>query len=209
MKHGTTDKEKREKIVERARTLFLSQGVSSLSMGKIAAVQGISTKTLYRFFPNKEALVQAAVEGKIAEVARRISEIAANREIPFPLRLRTILQTLSLQISELGEALLKDLYYHEPRLWERIDRFRQEYVFSVISKLFEEGMKSGFIRPEIDARLVPVLFMNAIRSVMTPAQFVELSVPPVEIFDAFIRILFGGILTEKAQRQLFAQEGKK
>ena len=91
----------------------------------------------------------------------------------------------------------KDMFYHEPKLWERIDTFRREYVFSVVSKLLEEGMKDGFIRPEIDGKLVPVLFMSAVSTVMTPAQLVKLSVPPSELFDAFIRILFGGILTEK------------
>jgi len=31
---------------------------------------------------------------------------------------------------------------------------------------------------------------------------------PVELFEAFIRILFGGILTDDARRQFFAQEEK-
>jgi AcrR family transcriptional regulator len=208
MKRSTTDREKKEKIIERSRTLFLAQGVSSLSMDRIAAVQGISKKTLYRFFPNKEALVLAAVEAKIAEVGRLVSAIAADRELLFPIRLRNILQTLSRQIGELSENLIKDLYYHEPKLWQRIDRFRQEYVFTVITKLFEDGMKSGHIRPEIDSRLAPVLFINAFSTVMTPAQFINLSASPAEVFEAFLRILFSGILTEKAQRQLFAQEGK-
>ena len=93
--------------------------------------------------------------GKIAEIAHQVSAVAARAEVPFPLRLRNILQLLSRQIGELGEALVKDMFYHEPKLWERIDTFRREYVFSVVSKLLEEGMKDGFIRPEIDGKLVP------------------------------------------------------
>ena len=209
MTSTTTDAEKRKKILERSRVQFLSRGISALSMGEIASLQGISKKTLYRFFPNKEALVTAAIEEKIVDVAERIAAIAARRDLLFPIRLRDILRLVSRQLGELGENFHRDLYYHEPQLWERIDRFRQDYVFSIITRLFEEGMKSGHIRADIDGRLVPVLFINAVSSVLSPAQFVKLPFPPSELFDAFIRILFGGILTEKAQRLLFAQEGKK
>ena len=75
-------------------------------------------------------------------------------------------------------------------------------------RLLEEGMNEGFIRNDIDGRLVPMLFVNAASSVMTPAQLVKLPFPPAELFDAFIRILFGGVLTDEARRVFFTQEGK-
>jgi AcrR family transcriptional regulator len=205
----TPDEEKKRKILERARAQFLTRGVSSLTMGEIASLQGISKKTLYRFFPNKEELVTAAVEEKISELGAQIAAIAARREVAFPVRLREILQIVTRQLGAIGDNLIRDLYYHEPQLWERIDGFRRDYVFAVVTRLLEEGGKSGYIRGDIDGRLVPVLFVNAFSAVLNPAQFVRLPFPPSELFDAFIRILFGGILTEKAQRQLFSQEGKK
>jgi AcrR family transcriptional regulator len=209
MAHTKADEEKRKKILERARAQFLTRGVSSLTMGEIASLQGISKKTLYRFFPNKEALVTTAVEEKISELGAEIAAMAARRDVAFPVRLREILQIVTHQLGAIGDTLIRDLYYHEPRLWERIDGFRRDYVLAVVTRLLEEGVKTGYIRGDIDGRLVSVLFINSFSAVMNPAQFVKLPFPPSELIDAFIRILFGGILTEKAQRQFFAQEGKK
>ena len=178
-------------------------------MDKIATLQGISKKTLYRFFPNKGALIAAAIEERMSEVAARVSSVADDPRRPCLDRLREILRIVSRQIGELGETLIRDLYYHEPELWQRIDQFRRERIFGIITGLFEEGMREGFIRGDIHGSLVPLLFINALSSVMTPAQLVNLPLAPAELFEAFILILFGGVLTEDARRQFFSQEGKK
>ena len=169
--------EEKKKILERARAQFFTRGVSSLTMGEIASLQGISKKTLYRFFPNKEELVTEAVEEKISELGAQIAAIAARRDVAFPVRLRDILQIVTRQLGAIGENLIRDLYYHEPQLWERIDGFRRDYVFATITRLLEEGGKTGYIRGDIDGRLVPVLFINAFTAVLNPAQFVRLPFP--------------------------------
>jgi AcrR family transcriptional regulator len=201
------DDERKKQILDRARALFLSRGTIVLTMDEIAASQRISKKTLYRFFPNKGALISAAIEERMAEVASRALSIANDVQRPFPHRIREILRIVSRQIAELGPILIQDLYYHEPEIWERIDSFRQEHVFSIISRLFEEGMREGFIRTDIESRLMPQIFINAMSSFMTPAQFNSLPIAPADLFDALTRILFGGVLTEDARRKFFSQEG--
>jgi AcrR family transcriptional regulator len=201
------DDEKRRQIVDRSRTLFLTRGVSSLTMDEIATLQGISKKTLYRFFPNKGALIATAIEDRMLQVVSIATSVAKDPGRPFLDKIREILGIVSRQIAELGPTLIQDLYYHEPEIWERIDKFRREHVFSIISRLFEEGIRAGVIRTDIESGLAPLLFINAVSSLMTPSQFVTLPVAPAKLFDALTRILFGGILTEDARRQFFAQEG--
>jgi AcrR family transcriptional regulator len=200
------DAEKRKKIIDRSRTIFLERGVSSLSMDQIASLQGISKKTLYKFFANKAALIEAALEERIREVASNVEMTAHSPDLPFLSRLRGIFNIVSRQVAELGENFVRDVYYHQPEIWERIDTFRRERVFEIITRLFGEGIRDGFIRADIDGTLVPLLFTNTLASVLTPAQLVKLPFPPAELFDAFIRILFGGVLTEKARLQFFTRE---
>ena len=198
--------EKRKKILDRSRSLFLMRGVSSLTMEEIASLQGISKKTLYRYFPNKETLVSAAIEERLAEVAEKIAEIAGRADQSFLEKIQEILRAVSRQMAELGEGLVRDLYYNHPDLWARIDRYRQEHVFAIIERLLVDGARSGFIRQDIDGRLVPALFITTISSVMNPEQFIKMTVPPVEFFGAVIKILFGGILTDSARRKFFGRE---
>ncbi|MGO9411573.1 MAG: TetR/AcrR family transcriptional regulator [Spirochaetia bacterium] len=208
MAKGIPDAEKRRMIMDRSRELLFERGVNALTMEDIASLQGISKKTLYKFFPNKDALVSATVEERIAFIAKEADRIAADSSLTYLDRLRGILQAVGTQIAQISQTLIKDVYYSRPELWHKIDKFRREHVFTIITRLFEEGRKEGFIRTDIDAHLTPMLFINAISSVITPEQMLQLTVPPAKLFDTFMRILFGGILTDSARRKFFSQEGK-
>lgn len=48
-----------DRILEAARMVFAREGIRAARMGKIADAAGCSRATLYRYFPNKEALLHA------------------------------------------------------------------------------------------------------------------------------------------------------
>jgi AcrR family transcriptional regulator len=48
-----------DRILEAAREVFARDGIRGARMGKIAEAAGCSRATLYRYFPNKEALLHA------------------------------------------------------------------------------------------------------------------------------------------------------
>ena len=208
MAKGIPDTEKRRLILDRSRSLFFQRGVSSLSMDDIASLQGISKKTLYRFFPNKEALVFSVLEDRIAAIAAEVGRLERDTSLPWIDRIAGIFKIVGKQISDISETTVRDIYYNHPEMWERLDRFRQERVFGIVTALLEEGRQKGFIRKDINGQLVPLLFVSAISAVMTPSQMVKFSFPPVLLFDSFVRILFGGILSDAARRTFLAQEGK-
>ena len=208
MVKGVPDAEKRRMIVDRTRSIFFERGVSALTMEEIASLQGISKKTLYRFFPNKDALILTVVEDRVKAIAAEATRLEQDTNIPWLDRIGGIFKVVGTQISAISETTVRDIYYNKPEMWERIDKFRQEHVFGIVTRLLEEGRKKGFIRKDVDGRLVPLLFVSAISAVLTPSQMLKLPFPPAMLFDSFIRILFGGILTDSARRKLFTQEGK-
>jgi AcrR family transcriptional regulator len=208
MAKGVPDAEKRKMILDRTRAIFFERGVSALTMEEIASLQGISKKTLYRFFPNKDALIFTVVEDRVKAIAAEAARLEQDTSIPWLDRIGGIFKVVGTQISAISETTVRDIYYNKPEMWERIDKFRQEHVFGIVTRLLEEGRKKGFIRKDVDGRLVPLLFVSAIGAVLTPSQMLKLPFPPGMLFDSFIRILFGGILTDSARRKLFTQEEK-
>lgn len=46
-----------DKIIEEAQSLFATEGYQSVSMRKIAAKAGMGTMSLYKYFPNKNAIL--------------------------------------------------------------------------------------------------------------------------------------------------------
>ena len=57
--------ETKQRIQSRARELFLKYGIRSISMDDIATQLGVSKKTIYQYFTDKDGLVDAIIEEEI------------------------------------------------------------------------------------------------------------------------------------------------
>jgi AcrR family transcriptional regulator len=64
-----------DRILEAAGAVFARDGIRGARMGKIAEVAGCARATLYRYFPNKEALLHAYM----AQVAKGFGEVLDDR----------------------------------------------------------------------------------------------------------------------------------
>jgi AcrR family transcriptional regulator len=67
-KPGPQPRYTREQVAERALALMDEHGPGRLTMRRLAADLGMSTMALYRYFPNREALIDAAIEVAAPEV---------------------------------------------------------------------------------------------------------------------------------------------
>lgn len=67
--------EQRRRIVRAAMACFSREGFHGTSMQQICAEAGMSPGALYRYFPSKESLIGAIVEGERAERACLIDSI--------------------------------------------------------------------------------------------------------------------------------------
>jgi len=68
--------ERREAIIGHAQELFLSEGLETASMTRIAEHAGITTVTLYRYFPDRHPIAFEVA----ARMIDRIAAVAAERE---------------------------------------------------------------------------------------------------------------------------------
>jgi AcrR family transcriptional regulator len=53
----------KDRILEKAHEMFMRYGIRSVSMDDIAAQLGVSKKTLYQYYTDKEELVNAVLSG--------------------------------------------------------------------------------------------------------------------------------------------------
>ncbi len=68
---------RRAQVMEAAAKCFNLQGFHGASMANVAAEAGLSVGQIYRYFENKEAVIAAIVEQKLAEWSKRMAEVRA------------------------------------------------------------------------------------------------------------------------------------
>ena len=65
-------KEKYEKVLETARQLIGSRGNDSVSMREISKHSGVALASIYQYFPDKNAILQAIMEDLFANVTQTL-----------------------------------------------------------------------------------------------------------------------------------------
>jgi AcrR family transcriptional regulator len=70
--------DKRQQILEGARTVFLAAGFDGASMGEIARTAGVSKGTLYVYFENKEDLFEALIIQEKSSLAEALFTLDAD-----------------------------------------------------------------------------------------------------------------------------------
>ena len=80
-KQSDDDRQKKiDKIIQTAQSLFVTEGYQSVSMRKIAAKAGMGTMTLYKYFPNKNALLHHIWAGFFDELLELIKADMSNKK---------------------------------------------------------------------------------------------------------------------------------
>lgn len=66
--------ETKERIISESIQLFIHRGVRSVNMDEISSQLGISKKTLYQYFSNKQELVFVAFEHLLLKMRKLLNE---------------------------------------------------------------------------------------------------------------------------------------
>ncbi|HLP00411.1 MAG TPA: TetR/AcrR family transcriptional regulator [Opitutaceae bacterium] len=188
------------RIVAAARRHFTSLGSSRTTMDDLAGELGMSKKTLYLHFPGKEALISHMLEAKIAEVRGGMRSLVEDESVPVMERAHRMMAFIVRQMSEVSPAFLRDLERHHPALYARMESVRAEILPQVWRKLLTDGAAEGLIRPELDPAFVSELMLTTVQGLLRPASLDRLQLPPHEVIDRVLTVLFNGILTPAGRK---------
>lgn len=119
-------------IIPVAWSLFENDGYESTTMADIAEASGISRRTLFNYFPTKEALLYPAVDAYMAE----FTQCLVNRPVDEPLFYsleQSLLQCRDKQI-ELEDLFSPGPVVHAARLGESAIRYTRDLWASEMEK---------------------------------------------------------------------------
>jgi len=208
---GRTERRKaetRQKIVDVAMSLFQKQGFNHTTMEQIADETDIARKTLYNYFPVKEAIVDAYVRTISQELADGNAE--AIQKLPDTrTRLLTALNHAYQWVEDNPEYTGICMNYRLRNMFKESESQNSETgTQSIMTQIIRQGQRDGEIRSDISVKLL-VTHMDILRSTMTfewlnePSKF-ELHQGISKIVDLF---LYGAAIPEETSQNTICKEG--
>jgi len=155
----------RERIIENASALFFEKGVKSMTMSDIANELGISKRTLYEVFRDKEDLLENCINLHIAKINLSIKTLAEQSEDVIDTMMRIYARSLD-EMRTINHSVMYDLKKYHSRLYKKVDQNQGENVF-VLLPLLEKGVKQGLIRNDINFEIILWLVKSQFRTLMS------------------------------------------
>jgi AcrR family transcriptional regulator len=144
--------EPRDRIIQGATVLFFRNGVKSITMSDIANELGISKRTLYEIFRDKEELLDECINAHSSKVDREIENIANHSENVID-ALMLIYSKHLLNAQEVSKSVVHDLKkYHAP-IYKKIE-CRQKDGYYAFIPLMRKGIEQGLIRKDTNFEVI-------------------------------------------------------
>ena len=156
--------ETKERILVKAHELFNRYGLRSVSMDDLATGVGMSKKTLYQYFSDKEELVDACFSGVMEH--NRTQCLADQKRAENPIHELFLAFDMTKEVfAEMNPAVLYDLQKYHPGAFKKFQEFKYGFLYEVISSNLSRGIREELYRSEMD---VDVITRLRIESVMLP-----------------------------------------
>ena len=133
----------RDATLDTTAALVAEHGLSSVTMSQIAAETGIGRATLYKYFPDVEAILVAWHERQVAE---HLQQLAAVRDQTGHAgeRLRAVLEAYALIVHQHHGSELAALLHRGPHVAQAEQQLRD-----FVRDLLSEGAASGDVRDDV------------------------------------------------------------
>lgn len=187
--------EEKEKISNYSRDTFLQSGFYKISMDEIAKGLSISKKTIYKYFPSKNKLVDEVMFLFMKHVKGKITKSIGEQDNSIG-KIRALTQLFAELSLKLNEKILLDIQTHRPDLWEKIEEFRGNVIKEVWEEIINQGKEEGYIIDKPNDIIV-TLFYSGIRSVINPTFLINHNYSINEAFKLTFDILIKGFLTQQ------------
>lgn len=142
-----------DRIIQGGGELFLQAGIKSVTMDDIARHLGMSKKTIYHYFSDKNELVIALVKKKLHDDECQIQSILHNSENVID-EMVNMMKCSEEIFSSINPIVIHDMQKYHPEAWGEFQKFKSDVLIKTLEELLTKGIQQGFIRPDLDVKVL-------------------------------------------------------
>jgi len=143
----------KEEILEKAGDLFWRIGYKSVTMDDIANDMGISKKTIYKYFKNKEVLIEASTNSTHSACHQIIDTIVAQDHNPIKENFE-IKKMFKEMFQNAGSSPIYQLKKYYPKIHQKVMSKEMGTFSECIKNNIIKGIEQGYYSNEIDIEYV-------------------------------------------------------
>lgn len=158
--------EVKDYIIDGADKLFCQYGFKSVTMDDIAKHLGISKKTIYQNFKDKNELINILIRDRIVNQDLQMNkcfDVSENavQELYFGM------QDMDYFLATMNPMLFYDLQKYHQEAWLKFIAFKEKEIGKKILENLERGKQEGLYRAEINTEIIARMRLDQVDVVFT------------------------------------------
>ena len=191
--------EAKERLLVKAHELFLKYGLRSVSMDDIAAQLGMSKKTLYQYYADKDELVNAVFEGMLNLNKSQCLE-TANRGENAIHEVFLSFDMVQELLSSMNPSVLFDLQKYHPTANQKFLDFKNQFLYKMLVSNLQRGVEQGLYRDDVDIDIIARYRLYSVMLSFNPDVFPSNKGNLVRIEQQLQEHFLNGLATPKGQK---------
>ncbi|WP_143310787.1 TetR/AcrR family transcriptional regulator [Chitinophaga vietnamensis] len=162
--------EVQERIMDTAFSLFRQFGTRSITMDDIAERMGISKKTLYAHFTDKDDMVTQTIDGFIKEIHK---EGVSNRDQSKDAidEMFLVMDMIDRRLRNMNPVIILDLQKFHAKAYQAFLDYQHKQLAAMIRENLERGIQEGLYRTDIEIQILTQYRIHACMLAFQPDVF--------------------------------------
>ncbi|MBN1991031.1 MAG: TetR/AcrR family transcriptional regulator [Bacteroidales bacterium] len=186
----------KERIAREAATMFVRNGIKSITMDDIACTLGVSKRTIYELFKDKNELLTECLEYHISVNMSENRKILAESQNMIEAMLK-FLKRGTEAMEEINFSFFTDLQKHHPKVYKDVIVANRHKNIHFTVAMLQRGIDEGVFRSDIKTELVAITLREQIDLMAKPDIFPYSKYSKSEVFTSIIINFTRGISTPK------------
>lgn len=184
----------KEKIVQKATQMFLSLGFKSVTMDDIASDMGISKKTIYQSFSNKNCLVKECVLGLFDTISSGVDKIVQEKKNPIE-ELFEIKNFIASHLKDEQSSPMYQLQKYFPKIHESLHQKQLSKLEECIKVNLQRGVEMDLFRKEIPIDFIGRIYFVGIQGIRDKTIFPEEQYTNNDLIEQYLEYHLRAICT--------------
>jgi len=190
-----------ERIELAAHELFYRFGIKSVTMDDIAKHLGMSKKTIYSFFEDKDQIVCTLCNKDLNSRECKFEEIARDSKNAID-EILMLMKFMGDMFSGMNPNLFYDMQKYHPRAWKSFKNFKEDKILKMVVNNLKKGVEQGLYRKDMDLNIIGKLRVEEVEMAFNPHIFPADKFKPVQVQMQLLDHFMHGIATIKGHRMI-------
>ena len=165
-------------------------------MDEIALQTGVSKKTIYQSFSDKNELVDEVLVDML-EVNKHCCRISIRDSQDAVHEVLLMMEAMKDMMTSLNPSFIFDIQRGHPASFKKFDDFKSSFIFEKLKENIERGKREGIYRPEVNTEVISKFRLNTMMLIYNEEIFPRNQYTVSELQNEMILYYLYGLVTLK------------